>query len=296
MIDVKILNFGSLNIDYVYAVDHIVQEGETISSDAIEIHDGGKGLNQSIAMARAGAFVYHAGCVGEDGRRLLKTLKESGVDISNVHTISEDQTGNAVIQRDKNGNNCIILYPGANRRISESMIQETLQQFGEGDLLLLQNEINHMDHLIQCGKKQGMMIILNPSPLDDELRNSYLGDVDYFILNEIEAGQLLQKNVATGAMPSALLEKYPKAHFVLTLGEKGSVYYDAETFYRQKAFPTKVVDTTGAGDTFTGYFIVGLHEGLPIPEAMALASKAASLAVSRKGAAPSIPKREEVIL
>lgn len=162
----KILNFGSLNIDYTYSVDHIVHPGETITSGSLEVFPGGKGLNQSIALARAGADVYHAGLIGEDGIFLRDLCRESGVKTGYIRE-TETRTGNAIIQVSEKGENCIILYPGANREQTEEYIDEVLKGFGEGDVLLLQNEINLLDYLISKGAEKGMKIVLNPSPFDE---------------------------------------------------------------------------------------------------------------------------------
>lgn len=162
----KVLNFGSLNIDFVYRLEHIAHPGETISSYNLEIFPGGKGLNQSVALARAGADVYHAGMIGEDGEFLRDICRKSGVNTDNIKQI-EIRTGNAIIQVADSGDNCIVLYPGANREITTDFIDSVLSVFGKDDVLLLQNEINLVDYLIDASKKKGMKVILNPSPFDD---------------------------------------------------------------------------------------------------------------------------------
>ena len=295
----KVLNFGSLNIDFVYSLDHFVQKGETISSDQLAIFSGGKGLNQSIAMGRAGIKVYHAGAVGEDGLFLLDMLKEAGVETETVKILSDVRTGNAIIQKDKSGDNCIILYGGANQRITKGQAEETIALFQPGDYIVLQNEINEMAYIMEKAHEQGMVIVLNPSPMDSRIFDMPLSYVDYFILNEIEAGQILgcdyAKETDGEELAKKLAEKFPGAKIVLTLGSKGSIYVDGKQLCRQGIYKVETVDTTAAGDTFTGYFIAGILEGLPIKETMGMAAKASSIAVSRAGAAPSIPTRDEVI-
>lgn len=295
----KVLNFGSLNIDYVYNLDHFVKKGETISSTALNIFSGGKGLNQSVALGRAGVPTIHAGAIGKDGQFLLDLLQEAGVDTGCVRTLDTVRTGNAIIQNDKSGDNCIILFGGANQAITREQVEETIAQFSAGDYIMLQNEINEMPYIIERAHAQGMKVVLNPSPMNEKILDMPLDYVDYFLLNEIEAAQLLnmeQTDTKRGEMlAKQLFEKFPRAGIVLTLGSEGAVYYDGETMYRQGACRTKVVDTTAAGDTFSGYFIAGILKELKISEAMELASRAAAITVSRPGAAPSIPTLEEVL-
>ncbi|MEG1293767.1 MAG: ribokinase [Clostridium sp.] len=295
----KILNFGSLNLDNVYTVDHFIRPGETMSSEKLEIFCGGKGLNQSIALARAGAEVYHAGSVGMvDGERLLDIMKASGVDISLVKK-TDGVSGHAVIQVDRTGQNCILLFGGANKEITKEQIEETLDHFDAGDVLLMQNETSEPAYMIQRAAEKGMQIYLNPSPVTAELLTLPLDKINCFILNEIEAADLCreevsEKKVSEDKLPELLYRKYPGAAILLTLGEKGSIYYDGEHRLEQAAYSADVVDTTGAGDTFTGYFIAAISGGSDIEPALKRAAKAASIAVSRKGAAVSIPWEKEV--
>ena len=290
----RILNFGSLNIDNVYAVDHFLRPGETMSSGTLEIFCGGKGLNQSIAMARAGAAVYHAGCVGNlDGEGLINALLKAGVDVSLIRR-TDGVTGHAIIQVHKNGQNCILLFGGANQEITKTQVDETLASFEAGDLLLLQNEINELSYIIEQAEHKGMKIYLNPSPVTEDLLKLPLDLVDCFVLNEIEASDLNGESAPEESLPMLLRSRYEQADILLTLGDRGSVYWDGNTLLRQSAFSVKAVDTTAAGDTFTGYFIARLAAGFDRKEALLTASKAASVAVSRKGAAVSIPTIEEV--
>ena len=207
--------------------------------------------------------------------------------------VVETRTGNAIIQVSEKGENCIILYPGANREQTEEYIDEVMKGFGEGDVLLLQNEINLLDHLISEGAKKGMKIVLNPSPFDEKITACDLTKVSLFMINEVEGEQI------TGAKdPEQILEKmgtmYPGAETVLTLGDKGSVYANRTERIRQQPVKVKTVDTTAAGDTFCGYFLSGITKGREIPEILKTASAASAIAVSRNGAAPSIPEYEEV--
>ena len=272
----RILNFGSLNIDNVYAVDHFIRPGETMSSLGMEVFCGGKGLNQAIAMARAGAQVWHAGAVGRnDGKKLLELLAESGVNTDFVRK-TDGVSGHTIIQVDKNGQNCILLFGGANQEITPGQVDETLAHFEEGDILLLQNEINGLAGLIK-----------KAAELPLEL-------VDCFILNEIEGADICGQEAKEEEIPQLLHEKYPRAVILLTLGSRGCIYYDGENRYEQPAFCVEAVDTTAAGDTFTGYFIASAVKGNSVPDALLKAAKAAAITVMGKGAAPSIPWDKQV--
>ena len=288
----KVLNFGSLNVDYVYSVNHIVQGGETILSSKMEIFAGGKGLNQSIALARAGVPVQHAGLVGNDGQILLDTCREYGVDTSHVRTL-DVKGGHTIIQVDEKGQNCIILYGGTNQMQTREFIDEVLADFSEGDYLILQNEVNSLDYIIEQSYAKGMKIVLNPSPFDDRLKDCDLGKISLFLLNEIEGEQITGTSDPDEIL-AKLTQQFPDAQFVLTLGSNGAVFYDGKEKVFQDIFKVKAVDTTAAGDTFTGYFVAGLLDGMPVQDILRMSAKASSIAVSRAGAAPSIPSREEV--
>lgn len=289
----KILNFGSLNADYVYTTDHIVRGGETAASDKMEIFAGGKGLNQSIALSRAGLSVYHAGLIGDDGDFLLETLETNGVDARFVEKIS-GRGGHTVIQVDKNAQNAILLFGGSNRAVTPEYADKVLEHFGKGDLLLLQNEISALPYIIDRAFELGLEIWLNPSPMDSGVLACDLKKISGFFLNEIEGAEL------TGSSdPETILgrmaEIYPDAAVVLTLGENGAWYLKAGTRAFCPAEKADAVDTTAAGDTFTGYFLRGTLEGLSPEAALSLAAKAAAITVSRPGASPSIPKYDEVV-
>ncbi|HBD00569.1 MAG TPA: ribokinase [Lachnoclostridium sp.] len=291
----KILNFGSLNIDYVYQMDHFVREGETISSDSLEIFCGGKGLNQSLALSKSGVKVWHAGAVGEqDGEILTQQLEQFGIDTRNIKRV-KNKTGHAIIQKNQAGQNGILLYGGANQEITKDQVDQVLNEFGKGDFLILQNEINEVGYIMEQAYGKGMRIVLNPSPMNRKIWSYPLHYVEFFILNEIEAGDICQKSGSGRELLDQLAEKFPNAKILLTLGQDGSLYKDGDQVYEQEIYRVKVVDTTGAGDTFTGYFIGGLALGEAPRQALDHAAKAASIAVSRAGAAPSIPTRDEVL-
>lgn len=292
----RALCFGSLNIDYVYEVPHFVSRGETLAARSLQTFCGGKGLNQSVALARAGMETYHAGAVGEDGGFLIDELSVAGVNTEYVARLSNVRTGHAVIQRNADGDNCILLHGGANRAITRVQIDRTLAAFSAGDLLVAQNEISELAYLLDSAKKRGLTVALNPSPMEPQLAELQpLADI--LLLNEIECAQLLGCKPDTEAedMAERLHSRCPEMTIVLTLGEQGSIYRDAAQRIRQSAVRTTAVDTTAAGDTFTGYFLAGLLTAHDARRALQYASAAAAIAVSRPGAAPSIPTREETL-
>ncbi len=294
----KILDFGSLNLDHFYSVDHIVEPGETEDTLAIETLSGGKGLNQAVAIAKAGLKVQMAGCIGEDGEMLRDVCRQYGVDDSLLRTMP-GLTGNTVIQLDKNGQNSILLYGGANRAVDRAYVDEVLAQFGEGDYLVLQNEISELPYIIDEAYARGTRIVLNPSPFDDRLGACDMGKVAVFMVNEVE-GEQLSGSEDPDRILDAMEEKYPEAHIVLTLGKRGSVYRYRGMTVPQEAFPVDAIDTTGAGDTFTGYFLAGFTAitgavtKKAIKKVMERASRASAITCTRKGAAPAIPTAAEV--
>ena len=293
----KALVFGSLNLDYVYRVPHFVSPGETLSALEQTVKAGGKGLNQSIALSRAGAEAWHAGCVGVGGELLLEELKRSGVRTGFVRPVSEIQ-GNAVIQVNPDGENCILLFGGSNQCVTETQIEETLSVFTAGDWLILQNEINMLPRIVNIAHSKGLRIVLNPSPFNEKIKDVDFKKLDWILLNEIEAEQLSGCSQPEDVW-TQIHALYPELSVLLTLGQAGSMAWEMANgqvrFNRQTAFKVKAVDTTAAGDTYTGYFIHGLMQGQSLEICMKTASKASAIAVSRPGAADSIPTMSEVI-
>lgn len=289
----KILNFGSCNIDYVYSVDHIVLPGETITSGRMEIFPGGKGLNQSIAISRAGSKIYHAGCIGADGEWLCSLLKDNGADVSRLKK-TEEKNGHAIIQVSETGENSIFLYPGSNRMLTEEYVESVLDGFGSGDILVLQNETNLIDYIICQAHTRKMKILLNPAPFTKDLKQIDLSMISYLVLNEIEAACFTGIDDPKESI-EYLLKKYPELCVILTLGKQGALYSDQMQTIYQPAFCVSTVDTTAAGDTFTGYFIAMIAQGKDERKALQLASAASALAVSSMGAATSIPEKSAVL-
>lgn len=295
----KILNFGSLNIDNVCQVPHFVRPGETLAANSFERFAGGKGLNQSLALARSGVTVCHAGRIGGDGIFLKEILEASGVDCRFLRVVPDELSGCAMIQVSDDGENCIVLYGGANQNISPEDIEEAFAAFDAGDILLIQNEINHLELIIAAAVKRQMRIFFNPAPMRENVLKLDLSAADTFIVNEIEGADLAGVAVESDyrTVIAALQKKYPQTNILMTLGAQGAVYAGAgekETIYSPACEVEKVVDTTAAGDTFIGYFLSGIVNGQTVAEALKTASKASAHCISIKGAANSIPYRNEL--
>ena len=288
----KVLNYGSLNYDYVFKVDHIIMGGETENTFSLETHLGGKGFNQSVALSKAGLDVYHAGALGEEGDMFLEACREYNVNTENIE-IKPGKSGHTIIQIDKNAQNSILLFGGANRSQTKEHIDEVIAKFDKGDYIVLQNEVNYLGYIIDRAYEQGLKVVLNPSPFDDALKECDFNKVSLFLLNEVE-GEMMMGSKDPAVILDGFKEKYPNAGVVLTLGTDGAYYQDDTGRYFQEAFKVKAVDTTAAGDTFTGYFIASVAEGRDIQSSLRRAAKASSIAVTRDGAAESVPYKEEV--
>ena len=292
----KILNFGSLNIDYVYQVDHIVKPGETVSSHKMQIFPGGKGLNQSIALAHAGAEVWHAGCVGaKDGAFLVELLRENGVDVRNICE-TDYPTGNAIIQVDRSGQNSIIIFSGANGALQKEHIDAVLEKASPDDILLLQNEVSNIAYLIEKGLSLGLRVAFNPSPFKPYILRLPLERLSYLFVNMIEAAEITGSQEDDPEKLMDILEKnFPKTAVILTRGSQGADFLFKRLRIHQDIYPADVIDTTAAGDTFTGFFLSAIANGREPSIALRIASKASSITVSRMGASTSIPYLKECI-
>ena len=288
----KLLNFGSLNMDYVYEVEHFVEPGETLSSNGLFVNCGGKGLNQSIAAAKAGHLVYHGAFVGKGGEILAEKLAVSGVDISLLKA-TEESCGHAIIQVDQKGQNCILLYGGTNQNFTKEYIDEALDQFGCEGLVLLQNETNLVGYIIEEAHKRGLQIALNAAPMNEKVLSYPLHLLDWLIVNEVEGKQIAGCDKDEDILP-ALQLKYPTVQILLTLGSKGAICYAKGETYKIGCFQVEVVDTTAAGDTFSGYFLYGVLNEMTIPQSLLLATTASTLAIGKKGASDSVPLMNEV--
>jgi ribokinase len=296
----KVLVFGSLNIDLVYSVDHIVKPGETISSHTLKRSAGGKGANQAAALGKAGMPVYMAGKIGRDGEFLVELLKSYGVNTDNV-ALYEGATGQAIIQLDEQKQNAIVLFAGGNGAITTEDADRVLARFDRGDLLVLQNEIPHLREIMEGAKRRGLRICLNPSPYDGAIAQLPLDTVDLLFVNEIEgaamaglSGPVRSDKIAPADILERLTREYPQSEIILTAGKGGAYYGHGKERATGEIVDLPVADTTGAGDTFTGYFIAARQRECSLTEALNFACKAASIAVSRPGAMESMPFAQEI--
>lgn len=290
----RIITLGSLNLDFTYQLPKPLEVGETLSSLSYRCGAGGKGANQSIAAARAGAEVYHAGRIGSDGTLLRRTLADSGVRLDFLEEV-ETPTGHAVVLINDAGDNSIVLFGGANRTIDETFIDRVTSAAKPGDILLLQNEITNIDHAMEAGKKAGMRVAFNFAPFDPKLAPELpLSLCDYLFLNRIEAGGIAGKSDVEEILET-LARRYPETELVLTLGPEGAVALTpAGQRFHADSPRVKVVETTAAGDTFIGYYLAGILDGLKPGKALERACRAAALCCSRAGAAESIPTRADL--
>ncbi|MDD3365993.1 MAG: ribokinase [Sphaerochaetaceae bacterium] len=288
----RILNFGSTNIDIVFAVDHIVAPGETISSTNMTRSTGGKGANQSVAVAMAGEHeVFHAGKIGPDGLWIKEKLQAKGVR-TDFLTVGKTPTGQALIQVAANGQNSIVLYAGSNKEFTKSEIEAVFKHFNAGDWVMLQNEINLLDYIIETAHKKGLSICFNPAPFEASVLTLPLAYIDLLVVNEVEAEGLSGKKDPVEAL-DALTNEFPDTDIILTLGPLGARYGRKDVRYSYGTWKVPVIDTTAAGDTFIGCYVANIAKGKHVQEALELASAASSITVMRPGAMDSIPSPAE---
>lgn len=290
----KVLNFGSLNFDRTYEVNSFVEAGQTISSQKYSVFLGGKGLNQSVALSNAGCQIYHIGVRGPDGLEFIRLLEENRVNTDFIFE-SDIHSGHAVIQLNRYGDNAIIVEAGSNFELTKAHIDTVFEQFShEQCIVLAQNEISNLSYIMTKAKEDGHTLCLNPSPMEAALLESPLHLVDFFILNETEALSMTSLSDYELSIKK-IKELYPNSSVILTLGDKGVLFFDGEKLVKQVAYSTTVVDTTCAGDTFTGYVIGGINRGESIEKSLHRASIASSLCIEIKGAANSIPQLKDVM-
>ncbi len=288
----RIVNVGSVNIDHVYRVPHFVRPGETLAGEDYQRFPGGKGFNQSIALARAGARVSHAGCIGEDGLWLREMLRSEGVDTERL-AIVDAPTGNAIIQVTPDGQNAILLHGAANQAMTPERGIDILAQCTSDDLLLMQNEIGAMPDIMACAGHKELPVILNPAPMSEAVLTYPLEHVSLLIVNEIEAAQFVGEG-DPGTLVKRLRKRFPQAHVLLTLGARGVMAANEREVLTIPGFSVEAVDTTAAGDTFIGYFLAARTHGESLPRSLRRACAAAALCCRRRGAAAAIPHRKEV--
>lgn len=281
-----IFNLGSINADHVYRVPHLPGPGETLAATSMQTGLGGKGANMSVAAARAGSHVAHIGAIGSDGIWARNRLLEYGVDTRHIAEL-DVPTGHAIINVDDAGENAITLFAGANQAISEDSVANALSTGSTGDILVTQNETNAQGVAAKVGSKLGFRVCYAAAPFDASAVKAVLPYLDFLILNAVEAKQLEQ---ALGVS----IEELDVADIIITLGSDGARWISEGVDQHFAAIKVDPVDTTGAGDTFTGYVLAGLDRGLTMGQSISLAMRAAALMVTRMGTADVIPDLKEV--
>ena len=285
----SIINIGSLNLDYVYRVDQFLLPGETKSSLSLDVNAGGKGLNQSIALAKAGCKVCHAGVYGAGGDMLVQTLEKYGVDTHLMQQRTDIQNGHAIIQVAESGQNCILLYGGSNQVLTEAYIRQVIDFCAADDMILLQNEINNIGLIIDLAYEKHIPVIMNIAPMTPEVANYDLSKLTWIVVNEIEGAALAGGDSVEETMNN-LCTRYPASGILMTLGSDGAWLKNGDTDIRMNALKIEnVVDTTAAGDTFLGYFLAAMTRKTGMFEALQQATCASAMAIQKTGAAQSIP-------
>jgi ribokinase len=290
-----VLNFGSLNIDHVYQVEHFVQPGETRPCSEYQRFAGGKGFNQSIALARAGLRVTHAGQIGSDGMWLRDKLAAEGVDVSSLQTTFGGPTGHAVIQVAPSGENSILINGGANRALDGLFVERVFEAAKDVDLVVLQNETSAVEHVLSVAQQRGLPVAFNPAPITQDVAKLPLDVLATLIVNEVEAGGLVGAGDPE-VLCHRLAERFPKTLCVLTAGERGAWAARGSERWHDPGRQVEAVDTTAAGDTFIGFFLGELLGSGSVEDALMMGNQAAAVSVTRSGAANSIPTRKQVVL
>ena len=287
----KVLVFGSLNIDNVYSLHRLPERGETLYCGSYEVHVGGKGLNQALALRKAGAQVVAAGKIGADGAFLTDYLSAGGVDVSEIDRTGAF-TGHTVIEVDSEGQNQMILFGGANREIAPDYCDALLERHRDAALLLAQYETSCVAYMLEKARRAGIRTAFNPSPYVKELNGFPYEYADIIVLNESEGLQITGETDPQAA--AVALQRKNRGQVILTLGGRGALYCDGTGVTEVPAFRAEAVDTTGAGDTFTGYCLQALLSGKAPREAMRIGAAAAAISVTKTGAAETIPDADEV--
>jgi len=288
----SILNFGSINIDHVYQVEHFVRPGETLASNSLSTGLGGKGANQSVAVALAGGQIRHLGSVNASDTWAVERLANLGVDTQHINQV-DDASGHAIIQVNQQGENAILLHGGANQSITREQLNQAFSSNHDCEYLLMQNECALLNDGFQLAREFGFKIVLNPAPMSEIIHTLPLADLDTLIVNEIEAEQL-SGQTELEAQITALKSKAPDTRIIVTLGKRGAALVDGDERIDQAAEAVDVVDTTGAGDTFVGYFLASVCAGDSNAQALQRACKAAAITTTRAGAIDAIPRAADV--
>ncbi len=296
----NIIVIGSCNTDMVIKADHLPVPGETVIGGSFMMTPGGKGANQAVAIARLKGNVHFIAKTGNDlfGKRSTKYYEDEGIHVENIYSDPTLPSGVALIMVDVNGENSIIVASGANGSLSPEDIRKAQPAIEKGDILLMQLEIpiETVEYAAQIANEQGIKVILNPAParaLSSKLmRNLYM-----IIPNKTEAEFLSGVKVTdweSARRAADIISSKGVEIVIITLGPKGALIKDKDTFHEIPAPKVATVDTTAAGDTFCGALCVALSEDVDVLNAVKFANKCASITVTRMGAQPSLPYRKEV--
>lgn len=295
----KVMVVGSLNMDLVASVERLPDKGETLFGSHFATFPGGKGANQAAAAGRLGASVFLTGCVGGDsfGSQLLDSMRESLVQTKYIQTGSAT-TGTALITVDSQGSNTIVVIGGANEECSTAQVDRALADVGEPGVLLVQNEVPAatVEHAIRTAKEKHWTVLYNPAPVRS-FPLELLKSVDVIMPNETEAALLTGLPTGTVEEAAAAADKLLErgaSHVIITLGDKGALYKNKNETEHIKPYKVKAVDTTAAGDAYAGGLAAAMAEGKTLKESMQFAAAVAALSVTKAGAQPSLPRREEV--
>ena len=287
-----IINFGSINIDHVYQVDHFVQPGETLASTHYQQLLGGKGANQSIALAQAGADVCHVGSIHENDAAFKQALIKKGGDCRGGKC-SETPSGHAIIQVTPSGENAIVLFGGANQTITAKTVMQALDGTKPSDWVLTQNETSSIDQVLRQAKEKQLKVAFNPAPMSESVKSLPLECIDLLIVNETEAAALTEKD-SLDDIVAVFKEQWSECEVIITLGKAGVMMLKNNDCIKVDAFLVAAVDTTAAGDTFIGYFLSAYSNHTDAKRALIRGCAASAIAVTREGAAQSIPTQKEV--
>ena len=287
----RIFNLGSINQDFVYRVPHFVRPGETLASRSLLRTPGGKGFNQSLALARAGGRVSHLGRYGPEAADLREMLVAEKIDVGHLLP-TEIPAGHAIIQVDDHGQNAILLFAGANHALESDDLPGLLADAQPGDWFLTQNETSCVGEVLVLAKERGLVVCFNPAPITTAIESYRLEGIDWLIFNETEGAALAGSTVSQQILQRLRL-RCPQAHLVLTLGAEGALCSIPDGSVIEVSAPrVEAVDTTGAGDVFIGYLLAEIMRGTAVEASLHLACRAAALSVTREGA--SIPYLPEV--
>jgi ribokinase len=296
----RVCVIGSANLDFTVALPRLPRVGETVSMGSLLVNRGGKGANQAVAARRLGAEVRMIGCVGGDdsGSEIRRALREQGIGVDGIATSSEAATGTALIFVDREGRNQIGVAPGANHRLTVEMARAGEDAIAWAEVLVSQLEIPMpvVRWALETARRHGVPTVLNPAPVQ-ELSDELLGLVTYLTPNAGEVAALTGievQDLDSGRQAAARLCERGAGTVIITLGEQGALVCDGASAVHFEAFPVEAVDTTGAGDAFNGALAVGLAAGGSLEQVIPLASAAAALTCTRRGAQDALPDRGDV--